>query len=116
MDRQLTQLSVAVRAWLAAVVPPLALVAFLAAYRFDTGSFTDLPSIVGDRNAAAALRWAGLIDMTAYQPVAPVVIYLHRRLGDRAPDLIGLLTFCGMSYVLLGSRWFCRTQVEPAAG
>jgi hypothetical protein len=49
------------------------------------------------------MRWAGLIDMTAYLPVAPVVIFFHRRLADRAPDLIGLLTFCGLAYVLLGS-------------
>ena len=103
MDRQLTQRSVAVCAWLAAVVPLVALVAFLAAYRFDTERLTDLPSIVGDRDAAAALRWAGLIDMSAYLPVAPVVIYFHRRMADRAPDLIGLLTFCGLAYVLLGS-------------
>jgi hypothetical protein len=103
VDRQLTQRSVAVCAWLAAVVPLLALVAFLAAYRFDTARLTDLPSIVGDRDAAAALRWAGLIDMTAYLPVAPIVVYLHRRLAERAPDLIGLLTFCGLAYVLLGA-------------
>ena len=102
VDRQLTRRVVAVCAWLAAVLPLVALVAFLAAYRFDAGRLTDLPSIVEDR-AAAALRWAGLIDMTAYLPVAPIVIYLHRRLADRGPDLIGLLTFCGLAYVLLGS-------------
>ena len=93
----------AVCAWLAAVLPLLAFVAFLAAYRFDAERLSDLPSIVGDRHAAASLRWAGLIDMAAYLPVAPVVIYLHRRLAHRAPDLIGLLTFCGLAYVLLGA-------------
>lgn len=103
VDRQLTPRVVAVCAWLAAVLPLVALVVFLAAYRFDVARLTDLPSIVADPGAASSLRWAGLADMTAYLPVAPVVIYLHRRLRDRAPDLIGLLTFCGLAYVLLGS-------------
>jgi hypothetical protein len=104
VERQTTSRVLAICAWLAAVLPLVALVAFSAAYRFDAGRFTDLPSIVGDRDAAALLRWAGLIDMAAYLPVAPVVIYFHRRLADRAPpDLIGLLTFCGLAYVLLGS-------------
>ncbi|PYO39463.1 MAG: hypothetical protein DMD33_19825 [Gemmatimonadetes bacterium] len=76
---------------------------FMAAYHFEVQRLTDLPSIVGDPSNAMTLRWAGLADMTAYLPVAPVVIYLHHRLGDRAPDLIGLLTFCGLAYVLLGS-------------
>lgn len=93
----------AVCAWLAAVLPLVALVVFAAAYRFDVARLADLPSIVGDRGAASLLRWAGLSDMAAYLPVAPVVIYLHRRLADRAPDLIGLLTFGGLAYVLLGS-------------
>lgn len=94
---------VAVCAWLAALLPIVALVAFLAAYRFDLARFADLPSIVGDRGMAPTLRLAGLLDMAAYLPVAPVVIYLHRRLRDRAPDLIGLLTFGGLVYVALGS-------------
>jgi hypothetical protein len=103
VERQTTSRVLAICAWLAAVLPLVALVAFSAAYRFDAGRFTDLPSIVGDRDAATLMRWAGLIDMTAYLPVAPVVIFFHRRLADRAPDLIGLLTFCGLAYVLLGS-------------
>ncbi|MEP6638112.1 MAG: hypothetical protein ABJC39_02080 [Chloroflexota bacterium] len=94
---------VAVCAWLAAIVPVVALVAFLAAYRFDATRLTDLPSIVGDRPSGPTLRIAGLLDMTAYLPVAPVVIYLDRRLRHRAPDLVGLLTFGGLAYVLLGS-------------
>lgn len=94
---------VAVCAWLAAILPLVALVAFLGAYRFDVTRLSDLPSIVGDRAAAPALRIAGLLDMSAYLPVAPVVIYLDRRLRQRNPDLIGLLTFGGLAYVLLGS-------------
>jgi hypothetical protein len=100
---QLAPRVVALCAWLAAALPLVALLFFLAAYRFDVPRLADLPSIVEDPGAATRLRWAGLADMAAYLPVAPVVIYLHRRLGDRAPDLIGLLTFCGLAYVVLGS-------------
>jgi hypothetical protein len=94
---------VAVCAWLAALLPLAALVAFAGAYRWQIDRLADLPSIVGDRNAAPILRWAGLLDMSAYLAVAPVVTHLHRRLRDRAPDLIGLLTFGGLAYIVLGS-------------
>ena len=85
------------------IQPLVALAFFLTAYDFEPGRLTDLPSIVGDAEAAATLRWAGLADMLAYLPVAPMVIYLHRRLAERAPELIGVLTFGGLAYVLLGS-------------
>jgi hypothetical protein len=94
---------VAISAWAAAIQPLVALIVFLAVYDFAPGGLNDLPSIVGDADAAGTLRWAGLADMLAYLPVAPVVIYLHRRLAHRAPDLIGVLTFGGLAYVLLGS-------------
>jgi len=103
MDRHLTPRVVALFCWAAAGMPLVALVIFMAAYRFDVGRLADLPSIVGDRNASTTLRWAGLADLLAYLPIAPIVVYLHRRLSDRAPDLIGLLTFGGLAYVLLGS-------------
>jgi hypothetical protein len=90
-------------AWLAALLPMLALAAFAAAYRFDIGRLADLPSIVGDTDVAQTLRIAGLLDMSAYLVVAPVVAYLHCQLGRRAPDLMALVTFCGFAYVLLGS-------------
>jgi hypothetical protein len=93
----------AISAWLAALLPLVALVAFLGAYRVDVGRLADLPSIVGDRAAAPTLRLAGLLDMSAYLAVAPVVLYLHHRLRDRAPDLMGLVTFAGLAYLLLGS-------------
>ena len=51
----------------------VALVAFVSAYRLDVGRLADLPSIVGDRGAAPTLRLAGLLDMSAYLAIAPVV-------------------------------------------
>jgi hypothetical protein len=99
----LTPRVVAICAWLAASLPLAALVVVAGAYHFEVDRLADLPSIVGDRSAAPTLRWAGLLDMSAYLAVAPVVIDLHRRLRDRAPDLIGLLTFGGLAYVVLGS-------------
>ena len=94
---------VALSALLAAGLPLIALGAFAAAYRFDVGRLADLPSIVGDSDVAMTLRIAGLLDMTAYLVVAPVVAYLHGRLRPQAPDLMTLITFCGFAYVLLGS-------------
>jgi len=100
---QLSARVVAVCAWLAALLPLVALIAFAAAYRFDLGRLADLPSIVGDRALSGTLRLAGLLDMAAYLPVAPVAIYLDRRLRATAGDLIGLVTFGGLAYVVLGS-------------
>jgi hypothetical protein len=100
---QLLPRVVALSAWLAALLPLVALVAFLGAYRVELDRLADLPSIVGDRGAAPTLRLAGLLDMSAYLAVAPVVLHLHRRLRERAPDLMGLVTFAGLAYLLLGS-------------
>jgi hypothetical protein len=94
---------VAVFAWLAALLPLVALVVFLAAYRFDLGRLADLPSIVGDSASSQTLRLAGLLDMSAYLPVALVAIYLHRRLQARGGELIAIFTFGGLAYVVLGS-------------
>ena len=90
-------------ALLAAALPLVAFAAFAVAYRFDVGRLADLPSIVGDRDAAMTLRIAGLLDMSAYLVVAPLVAYLHSVLRADAPDVMGLVTFCGFAYVLLGS-------------
>jgi hypothetical protein len=95
--RHLEPRFVALCAWLAALLPLAALVAFAAAYRFDVGRLADLPSVVGDRGAAATLRLAGLLDMAAYLAIAPIVIDLHRRLRDRAPDLLSLATIAGLA-------------------
>jgi hypothetical protein len=94
---------VAIFAWLAALLPLAALVGFAAAYRFDVGRLADLPSIVGDRAAAPALRLGGLLDMSAYLVIAPVVIDFHRRLRAAAPNVMGLVTFAGLAYLVLGS-------------
>jgi hypothetical protein len=101
--RHLEPRFVAVCAWLAGLLPLAALVAIAAAYRFDPGRLGDLPSVVGDRGAAPTLRLGGLLDMAAYLAIAPVVIDLHRRLRDRAPDLLSLATFAGLAYLVLGS-------------
>jgi hypothetical protein len=94
--------AVALCAFLAAILPLIAFVAFASAYDFDAGRLADLPSIVGT-DRSSAVRVAGLFDMSAYLVVAPVVMYLHGRLRGRSPELSGLLTFCGLTYVALGS-------------
>jgi hypothetical protein len=94
---------VAACAWLAALLPLAALVAFAGAYRWQVDRLADLPSIVGDPGAGGALRWAGLLDMSAYLAFAPVVLYLHGRLRARALEGIRFVTFGGLAYVILGS-------------
>jgi hypothetical protein len=103
VEGPVTPRAVAVCAWLGALLPLAALVAFMGAYRFELDRLADLPSIVGDRAEAGTLRLAGLLDMSAYLVVAPVVIDLHNRLRDPAPSLMRLLTFGGLAYVVLGS-------------
>lgn len=103
VEMRLSPRLVAICAWSAAVLPLAALGAFMAAYRFEVDRLADLPSIVGDRSAAPTLRLAGLLDMSAYLAIAPVVIDLHRRLRGRAPEVIGLVSFGGLAYLVLGS-------------
>jgi hypothetical protein len=89
-------------AWLAAVLPLVAFVAFAATYDFDVGRLADLQSIVGT-DRGLGIRIAGLLDMSAYLVTIPVVLYLHRRLAGGGSDLLGLATFCGLAYGVLGS-------------
>lgn len=70
----------------------------IAAYGFDL-------QVIGERGAliergsspAALLRWGGLIDMLGYLALAPVVLYVHRRLGRP------LLTAAGLAFTLVGA-------------
>jgi hypothetical protein len=103
VDRKLTSRVIAICAWLAALLPMLAAFALLAVFQNDFAWSSDLSLPFDDPNGATSLRWAGLANMVAYLPLAPVIIYVHRRLADRAPDLMGLLTFSGLASVLVGS-------------
>lgn len=87
----------------------VASIMFLAVYGFDLSVFADRGALV-DRGPGVAdlLRWAAVIDMVGYLALAPVVLYLHRRmilaaerLGRRG--LVAPLTFCGLAFVLVGS-------------
>ena len=76
--------AVATCAWLAAILPLIALVGFAGAYDFDVGRLSDLPSIVGT-DRGFAIRIAGLLDMTAYLvPSLSCSIDASKRQG-RAP-------------------------------
>ena len=93
---------VSICAWLAAILPLVAFVAFAAAYDFDVGRLADLQSVVGT-DRGFVIRIAGLLDMTAYLVTIPVVLYLHRRFEGAGSDVLGLATFCGLAYAVLGS-------------
>jgi hypothetical protein len=89
---------------LTVVLTALASVLLVGAYGFDLRAVAD-PGTIVDRGptVAANLRLALLVDMTSYLPLAPVVLYLHRRLRSDDPGLMGLVTVCGLAYVLMGA-------------
>ena len=75
-----------------------------AAYGFDIKALAHPGSIVDKgQGVAQLLRWGALLDMVSYLPFAVVVIYFHYRLRARNPELVTLLTACGLAYVLIGS-------------
>jgi hypothetical protein len=74
------------------------------AYGFDIKALAHPGSIV-DRGEGVAqlLRWGALVDMVSYLPFAVLVVYFHYRLRARHPELVTLLSACGLAYVLIGS-------------
>lgn len=75
-----------------------------AAYGFDLQALAHPGSIVDKgQRVAQLLRWGALLDMASYLPMAVVVVYFHYRLRERNPELVTLLTACGLAYVLIGS-------------
>jgi len=74
------------------------------AYGFDIQALAHPGSIVDKgQGVAQLLRWGALLDMASYLPVGAVVVYFHYWLRARNPELVTLLTACGMAYVLIGS-------------
>jgi hypothetical protein len=75
-----------------------------AAYSFDIKGLAHPGSIVDKgEGVAQLLRWGALLDMVSYLPFAVLVVYFHYRLRARNPELVTLLTACGLAYVLIGS-------------
>jgi len=74
------------------------------AYGFDIQALAHPGSIVDKgQGVAQLLRWGALLDMASYLPVGVVVVYFHYQLRARNPELVTLLTACGLAYVLIGS-------------
>jgi len=105
------QPSIAVMALAFVVLEVLASVMFLAVYDFDVTTLAANPGALPARGSEVAvpLRWGGLVDMLGYLALAPVVLYLHRRLGAastervRAFGLVNVTTFSGLGFALVGS-------------
>jgi hypothetical protein len=75
-----------------------------AAYSFDIKALAHPGSIVDKgEGVAQLLRWGALLDMVSYLPFAVLVVYFHYRLRAGNPELVALLTACGLAYVLIGS-------------
>ena len=89
----------------------VASVLFLAVYDFNFGALAADPGTFPVRGAdvAGLLRWGAVVDMLAYLALAPVVLYVHRRLSAgvservAAVGLVSLLTFGGLGFSLAGA-------------
>ena len=105
------QQSLALVALAFVVLDVVASVMFIAVYDFDVRRFAANPGALPGRGSEVAglLRWGGVVDMLGYLALAPIVLYLHGRLGAtaservRASGLVGLLTMSGLGFVLVGS-------------
>ncbi|HVL53157.1 MAG TPA: hypothetical protein VM344_02750 [Vitreimonas sp.] len=86
-----------------------AVVLIFAAYRLDLQALAATASLVDLRPVDGVLfRWGMLIDMLGYLAFVPVAVFLHRRLGAIAPGRreqgwVGVLTFCGVGFALIGA-------------
>lgn len=79
-------------------------IAVPAAFGFDIQAMAHPGSIVDKgEGVAQLLRWGALLDMVSYLPFAVIVVYVHYQLRERNPELVALLTACGLGYVLIGS-------------
>jgi hypothetical protein len=95
---------VAAAAVLSIVLVIAASILLPAAYGFDIKALAHPGSIVDKgQGVAQLLRWGALVDMLSYLPFAVLVVYFHYRLRARNPELVTLLTACGLAYVLIGS-------------
>lgn len=75
-----------------------------AAFGFDIQAMAHPGSIVDKgEGVAQLLRWGALLDMISYLPFAVIVVYVHYQLRGRNPELVALLTACGLGYVFIGS-------------
>jgi len=105
------QRSIAVMALAFVVLDVVASVMVAAAYDFDAVALSANPGAIPVRggDVAGLLRWGAVVDMLGYLALAPVVLYLHRRLNAalservRASGLVSVLTFGGLGFVLVGS-------------
>jgi hypothetical protein len=105
------QRAVAIAALVMVGLEILASVMFLAVYDFDIRALAADPGALPLRGpeVATLLRLGGLVDMLGYLALAPLVVYLDGRLRravsgqGRDQWLVGLLTFGGLSFSLVGS-------------
>jgi hypothetical protein len=93
------------------VLDVVASVMFVVVYNFDATALAANPGVLPARGSEVAglLRWGGVVDMLGYLALAPLVLYLHGRLGAtvservRALGVVSVLTFSGLGFVLVGS-------------
>jgi hypothetical protein len=91
---------------LAIVIGVSSSVAFFAAFGWDIegATFGDPAAILGrSTDAAALLRWGAIGDMFySYLLLAPIALFLHRRLRPNSPWLADLGTLGAFAYIFIG--------------
>lgn len=92
---------------IALLVSVPASVAFFAAFSWDieAATFGDPSAVLdGGPAAAALLRWGAVGDMFfSYLLLAPLALYLHRRLRANGPWLADLGAIAGFAYIFVGA-------------
>jgi hypothetical protein len=92
---------------LAVVVSIPSTLAFFAAWQWDVDAalFGDPTTILeGGRSSATLLRWGAYGDMFySYLLLAPLALFLHRRLRPRKPWLADLGTVAAFAYIVAGA-------------
>jgi len=92
---------------LAVVISIPSTLAFFAAWQWhaDAALFGDPTTILeGGPSSAALLRWGAYGDMFySYLLLAPLAVFLHRRLRQRKPWLADLGTLAAFAYIVAGA-------------
>lgn len=88
----------------------LASMMVLAAYGFDPATLGERGALMDSGRAnAGLLRLAAFVDLVGYLALAPVVVWMHRRLSaivaenHRRLELPGLLSAGGLGFILVGA-------------
>ena len=88
---------------LSAILALGCLIAGFLAVEFDLDAFSDPTTLLRFAHRYEYAKWFALLDMLGYYLLlVPVIFYLHERLRRKTP-WANMITFSGLSYVLIGA-------------